>query len=122
MFGRHCVRILFLNLDRCHSKHTESIRTQLLQGVFCLGAPFVVESLSDAIDNHRVANGKHALRFTLVMRRSSSACRTTTERRLRLKSNGISSTLSYPTMEGASCFKMASSRGLLMPASKWLFR
>src|ERR1035438_8431854 len=65
VFGCDGVCILFLNLERCHPKHAESVRTQLLQGVFCLCPPLLVKRLRNAIDGHRLANGKHTLSLTL---------------------------------------------------------
>ena len=65
--------------------------------------------------NYRLADGKNTLRLPLGYQQIFFSVLTATERRLRLKSNGISSTLSYPTMAGGSCFKIASSRGLLTP-------
>src|ERR1035441_8337873 len=65
VFGCDGVCILFLNLERCHPKHPESVRIQLLQGVFCLCPPLLVKRLRNAIDGHRLANGKHTLSLTL---------------------------------------------------------
>lgn len=100
VFGCQRVDVLLVHLAHGDPKSAVPTSAQTLEGLRRLSPQACVERLRSAIDDHRRQIAKTLSASPLVMRRHSSPRRTTTERRLRLKSKGISSTFSYSPTEG----------------------